>query len=127
MRDRDRHRYGGIGTTIRLQLPLCSERKAALLASGLLEAARYARVSDPIVSVKPHRSRSAWNRGSARNGSVFGSTGRKTRFASRVAYAFSSAANTPLRLRVRQGFAPSFERRADRPIIVAVNLFSRPA
>jgi hypothetical protein len=33
------------GTTIRLQLPLCSERKAALLASGLLKAARYARVS----------------------------------------------------------------------------------
>jgi hypothetical protein len=45
--------------------------------------------------VKPHRSSSAWNRASARNGSHMGSTGRKTRFTSRTAYAFSSAANTP--------------------------------
>jgi hypothetical protein len=38
------------GTAIRLQLPPCSERKAALLASGLLKAARYAQASGPIVS-----------------------------------------------------------------------------
>jgi hypothetical protein len=31
------------GTTLRLQLPRCSAKKAALLASGLLKAARYAR------------------------------------------------------------------------------------
>jgi hypothetical protein len=36
---------GALGTTIRLQLPPCSERKGALLASGLLKAARYARVT----------------------------------------------------------------------------------
>ena len=33
---------GWFGTAIRLQLPPCSERKAALLAAGLLKAARYA-------------------------------------------------------------------------------------
>ena len=33
---------GWFGTTIRLQLPPCSDRKAVLLASGLLKAARYA-------------------------------------------------------------------------------------
>lgn len=33
---------GLLWTTIRLRLPLCSEKKAALLASGLLKAARYA-------------------------------------------------------------------------------------
>ena len=32
---------GGMWTTIRLRLPRCSERKAALLASGLLKVARY--------------------------------------------------------------------------------------
>ena len=30
------------GTTLRLQLPPCSAKKTALLASGLLKAARYA-------------------------------------------------------------------------------------
>ncbi|HJR59886.1 MAG TPA: hypothetical protein VJ813_10820 [Vicinamibacterales bacterium] len=33
---------GPLWTTIRLQLPPCSDRKAGLLASGLLKAARYA-------------------------------------------------------------------------------------
>ena len=33
---------GALGSTIRLTLPPCSERKAALLAAGLLKAARYA-------------------------------------------------------------------------------------
>jgi hypothetical protein len=33
---------GWFGTTIRLQLPPCSDRKAVLLASGLLKVARYA-------------------------------------------------------------------------------------
>lgn len=33
---------GEFWTTIRLQLPPCSPKKAALLASGLLKAARYA-------------------------------------------------------------------------------------
>jgi hypothetical protein len=37
-------RRGALGTTIRLALPGCSERKAALLAAGLLKAARYAPV-----------------------------------------------------------------------------------
>lgn len=32
---------GALWTTIRLQLPPCSDRKAALLAAGLLKAARY--------------------------------------------------------------------------------------
>lgn len=32
---------GPMWTTIRLQLPPCSPKKAALLASGLLKAARY--------------------------------------------------------------------------------------
>ena len=32
---------GGLWTTIRLRLPACSDRKAALLAAGLLKAARY--------------------------------------------------------------------------------------
>ena len=32
---------GVLWTTIRLRLPPCSERKAALLAAGLLKAARY--------------------------------------------------------------------------------------
>jgi hypothetical protein len=33
---------GLLWTTIRLRLPPCSEKKAALLAAGLLKAARYA-------------------------------------------------------------------------------------
>lgn len=37
---------GPLWTTIRLQLPPCPERKAALLASGLLKAARYAAVTE---------------------------------------------------------------------------------
>lgn len=32
---------GALWTTIRLRLPPCSDRKAALLAAGLLKAARY--------------------------------------------------------------------------------------
>lgn len=32
---------GALWTTIRLQLPPCSDKKAALLAAGLLKAARY--------------------------------------------------------------------------------------
>jgi hypothetical protein len=32
---------GPLWTTIRLRLPPCSDRKAALLAAGLLKAARY--------------------------------------------------------------------------------------
>jgi hypothetical protein len=32
---------GAMWTTIRLRLPRCSEKKAALLASGLLKVARY--------------------------------------------------------------------------------------
>jgi hypothetical protein len=37
-------RRGALGSTIRVALPGCSERKAALLAAGLLKAARYAPV-----------------------------------------------------------------------------------
>lgn len=33
---------GPLWTTIRLRLPACSEKKAGLLAAGLLKAARYA-------------------------------------------------------------------------------------
>ena len=33
---------GTLWTTIRLRLPRCSEKKAALLATGLLKVARYA-------------------------------------------------------------------------------------
>jgi hypothetical protein len=36
---------GAFWTTIRLQLPPCSPKKAALLASGLLKAARYSQTS----------------------------------------------------------------------------------
>jgi hypothetical protein len=36
---------GLLGTSIRLQLPACSEKKAVLLEAGLLKAARYALVS----------------------------------------------------------------------------------
>lgn len=37
---------GPFWTTLRLQLPPCSARKAALLAAGLLKAARYAAESE---------------------------------------------------------------------------------
>lgn len=37
-----------VGTSIQLQLPECSRKKSALLAAGLLKAARYAQISEPI-------------------------------------------------------------------------------
>ena len=44
---------GAMWTTIRLRLPPCSERKAALLAAGLLKAARYAQLEEE----RPHAQR----------------------------------------------------------------------
>ncbi|MBA2301349.1 MAG: hypothetical protein H0W08_01795 [Acidobacteria bacterium] len=41
-----RWRRGRLGTTIRLRLPPCSEKKAVLLARGLLKVARYGRPAD---------------------------------------------------------------------------------
>lgn len=38
---------GAFWTTIRLRLPPCSPKKAALLATGLLKAARYAEEQKP--------------------------------------------------------------------------------
>jgi len=41
-----RWRRGPLGTTIRLRLPPWSQKKASLLARGLLKAARYGRPAD---------------------------------------------------------------------------------